>query len=221
MCGRYTLTTPQEELLAFLDHPAGEPVHEPRYNIAPTQLAPALVLGRQGPRIGLLRWGLIPFWTSRSSGGAGFINARSESVADRPAFREPFRRRRCLILADGFYEWKREGGRRAPHWIHLPSREPFAFAGIWDRWMSEGEEPIYSFAILTTEASPSLRSIHDRMPVILSRAAHEIWLRRESSHSDLVELLRPYPDTVLEAWEVSTRVNSPENDDPSVLDPVG
>lgn len=221
MCGRYTLTTPEDELLDFFGHPDGTPDHEPRYNIAPTQDAPVIIAGPEGPRIGSLRWGLVPWWADDPSIGNRLINARSETVASKPAFRDSFERRRCLVLADGFYEWKREESRKAPHWIHLPSRQPFAFAGVWDRWRHPDGEPVYSFAILTTRASPAILPIHPRMPVILTDEGRSGWLDPEADRGALEALLRPYEAGALQEWEVSPIVNAPANDSPLCIEPVG
>ncbi len=220
MCGRYTLTTEEEELLTFLSEPAGSVQHQPRFNIAPTQAAPVVVQGGGERKIGSLRWGLVPHWADGPSLGNRLINARSETVHTKRAFRDCFLRRRCLVPADGFYEWRREGNRKSPHWIHLRSRSPFTFAGLWDRWLPPQGDPLYTFAILTTDASLSIRHVHDRMPVILTPDVWDEWLEPESRPEELVPLLRPLADGLLEEWEVSTRVNRPEHDDETLIDPL-
>lgn len=221
MCGRYTLTTPEGDLVEVFGVPALAFDWEPRYNIAPTQVVPVVAEDDEGRRMGLLRWGLVPYWADDPSIGNRMINARSETVAEKPAFREAFRRRRCLVPADGFYEWeKREGAGKVPHWIHRADRRPFAFAGLWERWRAPEGDPLHTFTILTTEASPSLRRIHPRMPVILPEAGWSTWLDREADGETLLELLRPFPDGELSEHPVSTRVNTPAEDDAGLVEPA-
>lgn len=191
--------------------------HEPRYNIAPTQPVPAVVQGDDGLRLGALRWGLIPHWADDPGIGNRMINARSETVDRKPAFEEPFRNRRCWVLADGFYEWRKEDGRKVPIQFRLPEGRPFAFAGLWDRWR-QGDREIVSCTILTTEPNAAVRPVHDRMPVVLPEEVREEWLDPDAGPDRLKSLLRPYPGP-MEHRRVSTRVNSPENDDPSILEP--
>jgi putative SOS response-associated peptidase YedK len=223
MCGRYTLTVPLSNLVDAFEVPPPEFDYLPRYNIAPTQQVPVVAQDEQGRRMGLLRWGLIPSWSKDPAMGSRLINARSETAAEKPAFRSAFQRRRCLVPADGFFEWKREGegGKRAkqPFWIHLASREPFAFPGLWERWDPEEGLPVHTFTILTTEASPAIRHIHPRMPVILPREGHEVWLDAAREVTELQDLLRPLPDALLRAYPVSTLVNSPRNDIPACIEP--
>jgi putative SOS response-associated peptidase YedK len=204
--------------------------YAPRFNIAPTQEAPVVVLGPAGRRLGRLRWGLIPHWADDPRIGSRMINARSESVATLPAFRESFRTRRCLVPADGFYEWKapatdgtsgrRRGGTKVPHWIHRPDRRPFAFAGLWARWRSTEGESVHSFTILTTAANESLRPLHDRMPVVLLPESLEAWLDPAADPRELLRLLNPAPEAYFEAWPVSTLVNSAGVDEPLCVFPL-
>ena len=217
MCGRFSLGVDTDRLIAEFGIAAVADAHEPRYNIAPTQPVPAVVRDDHGLRLGSLRWGLVPHWADDASMGARMINARSETVDTKPAFRDPFRDRRCWVLADGFYEWREEGGRKVPFHFHRPDGAPFAFAGLWDRWRGDGDE-VVSCTILTTEPSDMVRPIHDRMPVILPAEARDAWLDPGAEPQALKDLLQPYPG--LERRRVSTRVNRPENDDPSLLDPV-
>ncbi|HEY8468706.1 MAG TPA: SOS response-associated peptidase [Longimicrobiales bacterium] len=220
MCGRYTLTSTPEELTAEFGLAAVPGEYRPRYNIAPGQPVAVLLAGEDGPQFRFLRWGLVPFWADDPAIGHRVINARAEGLATRPAFRRPFERRRCLVLADGFYEWRRDPGGKTPMLVRLASRRPFALAGLWDRWVPrDGGEPLDSCTIVTTEASPFLRPIHDRMPVILDRGEREEWLRSDTSPERLRELLRPYGGE-LEAYEVSRLVNSPANDVPACVEPV-
>lgn len=217
MCGRFSLGVDTDRLIAEFGIATVAADHEPRYNIAPTQPVPAVVRGDQGPRLGALRWGLVPHWADDPGIGARMINARSETVDRKPAFQGPFRDRRCWVLADGFYEWRDDGGRKVPVRFTLPDGRPFAFAGLWDRWR-RGDDEVLSCTILTTEPNDDVRTVHDRMPVILPDDVRDHWLDPDAPTGALKELLRPYPGT-LTGRRASTRVNRPENDDPSVLEP--
>lgn len=220
MCGRYSISVDAEELWEELDLEGDPPDLHPRYNVAPTQDVPA-VLDREPRRLVMVRWGLVPFWAKDRAIGNRLINARAETIADKPAFRRAFERRRCLVPADGFFEWKRSGKRKVPVWIHLRSRRPFTFAGLWEVWHGPDAERLLSCTIVTTDPSPSIAGIHDRMPVILPPEARAAWLDRDASPDDLRALLRPYADDELEHWEVSTLVNGPGNDDPECIRPAG
>jgi putative SOS response-associated peptidase YedK len=175
--------------------------------------------------MGLLRWGLIPPWAKDPAMGSRMINARAETVSQKPAFRGAFRRRRCLVPADGFFEWKREGaegpskGLKTPYWIHLAGREPFVMAGLWEKWEPGDTVPLYTFTILTTEAVPTIREIHPRMPVILPEGVRDRWLDPSAAPEDILPLLRPHGDDI-EAYPVSTLVNSPRNDLPECIEPA-
>ncbi|MFW6079963.1 MAG: SOS response-associated peptidase [Gemmatimonadota bacterium] len=222
MCGRFSLATPRDVLIEEFGAPEFTFDYRPRYNIAPTQPVAALVRDGDGARIGPLRWGLIPHWAEDPSIGNRMINARAETVHRKPSFRAAFRRRRCLILADGFYEWARlEDGGKAPYRVHRRGERPFAFAGLWERWRPGGEdEPIHSCTIITTDARPELRDIHPRMPVILPAEDRERWLHEDAGTDALRRLLRPYPGDDLEAYRVSRVVNSPRNDGPECFEPA-
>ena len=217
MCGRYSLTADPEELARRFEF-AGDWKHlEPRYNIAPTQRVLAVVGGDER-RGGLMRWGLIPHWAKQRKPGRPLINARAETVAERPAFRAALRRRRCLVLTDGFYEWQRAGGSKRPMRIVLESGEPFAFAGLWSVWTDSEGRRIPSCAIITTEANDLLRPIHERMPVILPADAETFWLDAEvDDPGALGSLLTPYPMEDMDVYEVSSLVNSAANDGPEVI----
>ncbi len=235
MCGRFTLATPAAEWAALFGLEA-VPVLEPRFNIAPTQDV-AAVRSTEVPQSGnasdgtgatdggrelvMLRWGLVPHWAREPDPiGRALINARSETVADKPSFRDSFRFRRCLVVADGFYEWKPEGKRKQPYWIRMATGTPFGFAALWDRW-DGGEGPIVeSCTILTTEANETLRPLHDRMPVIVEPSQHACWLSPDTPNWELDPLLRPLPEDVLEVRPVSTRVNHVGNDDPECIAPL-
>ena len=220
MCGRYTMASPEEWIREELDLFELPDDYRPRYNIAPTQDVLAVIRADDGLRAGWLRWGLIPSWAKDPAIGNRMINARAETIASKPAFRDAFRRRRCLIVADGFYEWQEVGSARVPMWIHRASHRPFTFAGIWDRWKPPEGEPIFSCAIITTEANDALRPIHERMPVILPPEDRATWLDPDADPETLAALLRPYPGDDLRAHAVSTLVNSPRNDLPECIEPV-
>ena len=193
---------------------------ESSYNIAPTQEV-LTVVGGESRRAGYMRLGLIPPWTKDLSSGRPMINARAEIVTERPAFRNAIRRRRCLVLADGFYEWQKVGASRRPMRVVMRSGEPFAFVGLWETWRNPEGEVILSCTIITTEANDLLRPIHERMPVILSRDNEGFWLDgSESDTTALANVLRPYPADVMESYEVSSLVNSYANDGPEVVEPV-
>jgi putative SOS response-associated peptidase YedK len=219
MCGRYSLTAPPE-LIAELFGLAKPPDLTPRYNIAPTQEAP--VIRREGDRrvLAPLRWGLVPPWAEDPTGGGRMINARSETVTTRPAYREAFRRRRCLVPADGFFEWRRGGGRAQPFFLRRRDGRPMALAGIWERWQGPGEA-LESFAILTTDANELVAPLHDRMPAIVPPEAFAGWLDPATDAAgELAPLLRPRPPGELEAYPVDPWVNDPAHDDARCLEPV-
>jgi putative SOS response-associated peptidase YedK len=220
MCGRYSLTTPAEALVALFDAGPLEGF-APRYNIAPTQLVPAVRMNEGGGRgWAWLRWGLIPSWAKDPAIGNRMINARAETVADKPAFRAALRRRRCLLPADGFYEWQKRDGAKQPYHIALAERAPFAFAGLWERWQGGDGDAVESCTVLTTAANRRLAPIHPRMPVILAPEHYDIWLDTGAGDPGLVvPLLAPYDEDALAARAVARRVNDPRNDDPGCLEP--
>ncbi len=219
MCGRFSLYTLVEMLIDVFDLSPVVLDVQPRYNIAPTQ--PVAVLTNDRPReLQHHRWGLIPPWAKDPSAGAKMINARGESLAEKPSFRSPYRSRRCLILADGFYEWRKEGRTRTPHYFQLRSAQPFAMAGLWEEWKDPEGSVVPSCAIITTEANETVRPVHHRMPVILPQHAHEAWLDpAPQSPLDLDSLLLPYPALKMSSTQVSPRVNSVANDDPDCIRP--
>jgi len=220
MCGRYSITTPPEAMTRLFGL-SGPTMNFPaRYNVAPTQPVPAVVQAGPARELALFRWGLIPSWAK--DGVKPMINARGESVAEKPSFRAAFRRRRCLLPADGFYEWHRpETGPKTPYNILLREGGLFAMAGIWETWMASDGSEVDTCAIITTEANKTLQPIHHRMPVILAPGDWGRWLETpETEARDLLPLLRPAPDDLLEAYEISTRVNRVANDGPELLEPV-
>lgn len=209
MCGRFVLMTPGRDLAERFGLEE-EPLLEPRYNIAPTQMVAIIRLNPETlqRRLGLVRWGLIPFWANDSSIGNRLINARAESVAEKPAFRSAFKFRRCLVPADGYYEWKkRKGGQKQPYLARNADGSPFAFAGLWERWQAPEEEVIESCTILTTDANDLTQPIHDRMPVILKLEDHDLWLDPDVRDPNLLKpLLRPYPSGEMIVQPVSPKV---------------
>jgi len=222
MCGRYSLTTPAEALIALFGAGPAEPF-PPRYNIAPTQAVPVIRLNNDGAREWtLLRWGLIPSWAKDPSIGNRMINARAETAAEKPSFRAAMRHRRCLIPADGFYEWKKSGGQSEPIRIELATGQPFAFAGLWERWQNHPNQTIETVTILTTAANRDLAPIHHRMPVILAPEHYDVWLNIDAGDLDFLSpMLAPYQAERVTARPVSRHVNNPRNDDPRCLDPAG
>lgn len=217
MCGRYALHAHPDVIALQFGLPAA-PQMKPRFNIAPTQESPVVRIDPGHTREwAQLRWGLIPSWSKDPSIGARMINARAETVAQKPSFRNAFRRRRCLVPADGYYEWKVEGGRKQPYLLQFASGGPFAMAGLWEQWRSPEGELTETYAIVTTEAAGTARQIHERMPVILAQPDYEAWL----SGSNPVELLRPWTGAAFSARRVGPRVNSPRFDDPQCLEEAG
>lgn len=214
MCGRFTQTHSAAELAALFDL-TETPDWHPRYNIAPTQSIPAIV---EPHHLKLLRWGLIPSWSKDPAIGNKLINARAETVSEKPSFRDAFNRRRCLIVADGYYEWKKEGKKKQPFYFQLENHEPFAFAGLWERWNSPDGDPVETCTIITTDANPLAAMVHDRMPVILSQENYDRWL--DPTFKDARSLLHPYPDT-MQAYPVPLSVNSPAHDAPDCLTRIG
>ena len=179
------------------------------------------MVGGESRRAGYMRWGLIPSWAKDPSMGSRMINARAETIAEKPAFRNALRRRRCLVLADGFYEWQRAGTSRRPMRVEMRPGEPFAFAGLWETWRNPDGQAIPSCTIITTEANELIRPIHDRMPVILRRELEEFWLDRNvKDPAALGNVLNPYPTDAMAAYQVSSLVNSYANDGPGVIEPV-
>ena len=213
MCGRYAFFSPAEAVrrtFALDDVPD----LEPRYNVAPTQSVPAVRAVEEGARaLSLLHWGLVPKWAKERAIGNRMINARAETLAEKPSFREAFRKRRCLVLADGWYEWQVAAGGKQPWFIRMKDARPFAFAGLWERWKDPADgSTLESCTIVTTDASASIRKIHERMPVVLAEQDWDRWLDTAFSDTEtLAGLLRPFDPAALEAWPVSRQVNAPKN----------
>jgi putative SOS response-associated peptidase YedK len=209
MCGRFTLRTPTEKLAQAFEVDEVLTV-EARYNIAPTQNVLGVRQTADHREATNFRWGLIPSWAKDASMGARLINARSETVTEKPAFREAFKRRRCIIPADGFYEWQRTESKKQPYYFFMKDERPFGFAGLWERWKDTDGDAVESCSILTTEANELLKHFHDRMPVILHPDDYGLWLNDDVREVDsLKELLQPYTASEMRAYPVSTLVNSP------------
>jgi putative SOS response-associated peptidase YedK len=222
MCGRYTLTVPGD-LLASAFGLEEVPELAPRYNIAPSQLVP-IVRGREdgGRELAFARWGLVPHWAKEAAIGNRLINARADGLADKPSFRDSFERRRCLVPADGFYEWQKVGSRKQPWLLRLAGGAPFAFAGLWSSWTDPAtRETLETCTIVTTEPNELAAAVHDRMPVILSEPARATWLDDRTGRDGLLALLVPFPAGAMEAFPVSTRVNDPAHDDAGCVERSG
>jgi putative SOS response-associated peptidase YedK len=222
MCGRYRLSRRKQIIEEHFDTVSGDEDWTPRYNIAPTQPVPII---RQHPKIpqrelSLVRWGLIPSWAKDASGGAKMINARSETAATQPAFRDALRTRRCIIPADGFYEWQKTGKIRQPHCFEVEGGRLFAFAGLWDRWRDVDGKTVETCSILTTTANAVTSVVHDRMPVILYEDSYDLWLDPGMLDAGTASgLLKPYDAQRMRCYPVSTRLNRVQNDDAECAEP--
>lgn len=218
MCGRYAQRTDPKKLAKEFKV-TEVPAVEPRYNIAPTQDILAVYESPDGREMTFYKWGLIPSWSKDSSMGTRLINARSETVSEKPAFRGAFKQRRCIIPADGFYEWQRTAGTKQPFFFRMRDEKPFGFAGLWERWEGEGGKVINSCAILTTEANEVLQPVHDRMPVILHPDDYALWLGGDARELDHIkEMLRPYPAEEMVGHAVGASVNSPRNQGAALIE---
>ena len=219
MCGRYTLKTPVSVLAERFEIEDSPSSITPGYNIAPTQQV-ATVLAENGKRkLEMLHWGLIPSWAKDPEVGNRMINARAETVAEKPSYRKAFQERRCLILADGFYEWQKTDNGKQPFYIRMEDGSPFAFAGLWESWHNGRE--IRSCTIITTAPNELAAPIHNRMPVILHPEDYGMWLDPDFGEREpLTSLLKPYPADVMEAYPVSRRVNKPSNNVPGCIEPA-
>ncbi|MFB6467004.1 SOS response-associated peptidase [Cytobacillus sp. Hz8] len=214
MCGRFTLTASLKEIAIRFEtiFTFQEEDYAQSFNIAPSQSILAVINDGIRNRLGYLRWGLIPPWAKDMSIGYKLINARAETVTEKPSFKNAFMKKRCLIIADSFYEWKRKEKDKIPMRIRLKSGELFAMAGIWEQWNTEEGKSIFSCSIITTEANDFMKPLHDRMPVILKKDDEKIWLNKSlTDPKELIKLLRPYDGSLMEAYEVSPLVNTPKN----------
>ena len=223
MCGRYRLSRRKELIEEYFGTPSWDDDWSPRFNIAPTQPVPVI---RQHPNkpvreLSLIKWGLIPYWAKDPSIATGTINAKSETAAAKPAFRDPLRLRRCLIPADGFYEWKRTGTTKQPFCFEVGQGDLFAFAGIWDGWKNSSGQWVKTCSILTTSPNAVTSAVHDRMPVILDRDDYDLWLDSGTQNVALIsKLLNPYDACAMRCYPVSTRINHVGNDDEECSRPV-
>ncbi len=216
MCGRFQLSVKGRQISERFNVEVFDEMFSPAYNCAPSQQLPVIANKLPG-ELRFFRWGLIPFWAKDPRIGFKLINARAETLAEKPAFRQALRKRRCLIPANGFYEWRKSD--KTPFRIFLKNEELFAFAGIWESWKDAEGRTVHSFSIITTKANSLMESIHDRMPVILPREREQDWLKEENVEL-LTRLLRPFDSKKMEAYPVSTKVDSPKNDGPELVQPV-
>jgi Uncharacterized conserved protein len=223
MCGRATLSKSKstlEKRFRAKFSPMDEDQNIVNYNVAPTQLHP--VITNENPQqIQLFKWGLIPFWAKDSKIGSKMINSRIETITEKPSFRTAIKRRRCLVLLDGFYEWKKLGNRKQPYYIHLKNKEAFALAGIWEKWKHpENGKPIYSFSIITQSPNNFMAQIHNRMPAILLKEDEQKWLDINLSADETLSSIRPLDDDLLEAYPISNQVNRVSENTPELLNPI-
>ena len=214
MCGRYNIISDGQALFDFFEVTRTLDL-KPRYNVAPSQDVPVVVHNKGQRELKQYRWGLIPFWAKDLKIGYKMINARAETIAKKPAFRQAYQKRRCLIPATGFYEWKQTDDGKQPYHIRMANGAPFAFAGLWEHWKYEDNE-IYSCSIITTEANAFMAAIHNRMPVILSPDGYDHWLESGGTTQ-----LKPCADELLDAYPITTEVNNPRNDNSSIIETVG
>ena len=223
MCGRFTLTADPADLQeVFYWVNFGNADIPPRYNIAPTQSVPVITNSGEN-KLDFFTWGLVPFWAKDPAIGRRMINARSETIAEKPSFRNAYKRRRCLILADGFFEWKKNSNSstKTPFYIQMKDEKPFAFAGIWENWFSQDGSQILSTTIITTKPNPLIAPIHNRMPVILHPDSYNIWLLPgEAKAEDLNSVLVPADSTLMKVYPVSRKVNNPRIDSPDCIEPL-
>ena len=223
MCGRFTLTAEFHEIIDrfAIEAAIADELYQESYNVAPSQSVLSVINDGEKNRLGYLKWGLIPSWSKDEKIGSKLINARGETLAEKPSFRDAFRKRRCLVLADSFYEWKRhENGTKTPMRIRLKSNEVFAMAGIWERW-KKGNDTIFTCTVITTSPNELMSDIHDRMPVILHKDDEQTWLNPKVQDFQLLsQYLQPFPQELMEAYEVSSLVNSPKNNQPQCIEKI-
>ncbi|MCQ2008567.1 MAG: SOS response-associated peptidase [Sporolactobacillus sp.] len=220
MCGRFTLIAPYEYIVHRfqIQHAAEKEDYTANYNIAPGQKILSVVKGSKGNRMGYLHWGLIPSWAMDDKIGYKLINARAESLLQKPSFREPFLRKRCLIIADSFYEWDHHASKqRIPYRFTMKSNELFAMAGLWDSWTTKDHQLVYSCTIITTEANALMQPIHDRMPVILTKEDEDKWLNPDTETKELMRMLKPFDPEHMQSYEVSQDVNAVRNNAPYLI----
>jgi putative SOS response-associated peptidase YedK len=221
MCGRYTYYPGEfHDLKIFINLDRDIPTFKPRYNIAPSQQAPVIANLDGENRIEMFQWGLVPSWAKDPTIGNRMINARAETLAEKPSFKRLLGKRRCLVLADGFYEWRKEGKGKVPMRFKLKSDKPFVFAGLWDTWKQPGGEVLSTYTIVTTEPNELLARIHNRMPVMLKDDDALKWLNVDAEMKHALSLLKPYPAELMDGYDVSKLVNNPRNDSPDCVTPA-
>src|SRR5918992_3295518 len=222
MCGRFTASFEFREIKLLFNLQRDIPLLAPRYNIAPSQEVPVIVQKDGKNELKPMKWGLVPSWAADKSIGNQMINARAETITEKPSFKRLVQQRRCLIPANGFYEWRREGNRKVPLWIHLKDKKPFAFAGLWDLWRDVEGDILHTFTIITTVPNRLLRGIHNRMPVIFDALQARQWLdpRLSMRAADIAAVLAPFPSEQMQAHDVSPLVNKPEYDTAECIKPL-
>lgn len=217
MCGRFQLSVKGKQISERFNVEVFDEMYKPNYNCAPSQKLP-VITNAEPAKLNYFKWGLIPFWAKDPKIGFKMINARSESITEKSAFKNAFKKRRCLVPANGFYEWQK-GANKTPFRIFLKSEELFAMAGIWETWKDAEERPVHTFSIITTAPNPLMESIHNRMPIILPRESEEAWLK-ENDQTVLINLLKPFDEDKMSAYPISKRVNLPANNDEQLVIPV-
>jgi putative SOS response-associated peptidase YedK len=218
MCGRYTLTASAEQVQQAFNLDSVPAQLAPRYNIAPTQPI-AVITNDQPKQLTFVTWGLVPSWSKDTSMAGQLINARAETLSEKASFRTAYKYRRCLVPADGFYEWRKDGKGKTPVYIHKQDRGVFAMAGLWERWVSKDGSEVLSATIVTTDPNDMISKMHHRMAVILQPEDYELWLSPKAEPLALQSLLKPYPSDDLRAYDVSTEVNNARFDSPSMIEP--
>ncbi|MBN1645626.1 SOS response-associated peptidase [Candidatus Woesearchaeota archaeon] len=218
MCGRFSLVAVSQALAERFNAVLPRPI-KPRYNIAPSSEVP-VIMNRSEEKFTIARWGLIPPWAQNMTVGYKMINARVETLQEKPSYKMPFKLKRCLVPADGFYEWKKTPEGRIPYRITLKSEELFAFAGLYDRWRDPEGNEVMSFTIITLPPNDLVRQIHDRMPAILRKEHEKVWLADTPARTLLDEILQPYPAELMQSFRISSMINSPSNDGPELIRPV-
>jgi len=220
MCGRYQLSIQEKDISIRFHVEVYEKLYRPSYNCAPSQTL-AVITNEKPEQLSFFRWGLVPFWAKDLKTGYKLINARAESVTEKSSFRGAFKNRRCLVPANGFFEWKRLGKVKIPHRIFLKEENIFSMAGLWELWNSPEGDATYSFTIITTRPNSLMGEIHDRMPVILKKEDETRWLDTDTTQDSLLEMMKPFEANKMAAYPVSDSVNSPGNNNPDIILPAG
>ena len=215
MCGRFQLSVKGKHISERFNVEVFDEMYSPSYNCAPSQMLP-VITNTEPEKLNYLKWGLVPFWSKDPKIGIKLINARAESLLEKPAFKTAFLQRRCLVPANGFYEWKKLGKQKIPYRIFLKSEEIFAIAGIWETWKDAEKKPLHSFSIITTSSNSVMDDIHNRMPVILNKTDEQAWLF-EKDEKYLKQLLQPFDSAKMDAYQISTKINSPANNSDEVI----